>query len=242
MANRSSKPLEREISVLHSSSSTAEFTPILGAEARIELVDWYGKEAIRKTRIQKMYRNKKLDQWLRSKRTREEAEILHRAKLLGVDCPVFYFADPHKNELIMEYVEGQLLRDLEAVSSRRKLQRDDKLLSGLFVLLGKYAARLHRGNLIHGDLTTKNMIVTNQDRLVLIDFGLSFLSARTEDKAEDLHLLKQALKSTVNEGQAKVLFERVMEGYSSEAGGNISSKIYSQIHEIEKRGRYARVD
>src|SRR5487761_522095 len=83
---------------------SAEFVPIIGAEARIDIIDWHGKRAVCKARIPKTYRNEKLDHWLRTKRTREEAEILHRAKLLGVDCPALYFADPEKTELVMEYV------------------------------------------------------------------------------------------------------------------------------------------
>ena len=50
---------------------------------------------------------------------------------------------------------------------------------------------------MHGDLTTKNAII-HGDRLVLIDFGLSFISDRLEDRGEDIHLLKQAIKSSCN--------------------------------------------
>jgi TP53 regulating kinase and related kinases len=220
---------------------SSEFAPIVGAEARIELIDWHGRKAIRKARIPKVYRNERLDIWLRSKRTKEEAEILHRAKLLGVDCPVFFFADPKKTELVMEYVEGTLLRDFETFTNNEKLENGSQL-SKVFLLLGKYAGRLHSGNLIHGDLTTKNVIVTQDSRLVMIDFGLSFISERIEDKAEDLHLLKQALRSSANPDRARTLFGLVMKGYTSESGRNVGQQVQSQMQEIEKRGRYARVD
>ncbi|MDH2901131.1 MAG: KEOPS complex kinase/ATPase Bud32 [archaeon] len=219
---------------------STEFVPIIGAEARIDIIDWHGKRAVCKARIPKTYRNEKLDHWLRTKRTREEAEILHRAKLLGVDCPALYFADPEKTELVMEYVQGVLLRDFKGVGAGAK-KVNESSLSGLYFVLGKYAAKLHSGNLIHGDLTTKNVIITQDNRLVLIDFGLSFISERIEDRAEDLHLLKQALKSTMSPDQAKDIFDIVIQGYRS-VSGRVAKQIFTQIQEIERRGRYARVD
>jgi Kae1-associated kinase Bud32 len=225
------------------SANSFVFPSVLGAEALIELIDWHGKKAIRKTRIRKAYRDEKLDNRLRFKRTREETEILYHAKLLGVDCPVFYFADPQRFEIIMEFVEGTLLRDLvESTPYSKEKIGEIRSLSEITRVLGKYAAKLHTGDLIHGDLTTKNVILTKEHRLVLIDFGLSFVSSRIEDKAEDLHLLKQAFRSTVNPMQADNLFEKVMEGYASVSGEETCRRLRTQIREIEKRGRYARVD
>ncbi len=227
--------------MLSNSEIGAKFAPVIGAEAKILLVDWHGREAICKARIPKVYRNEKLDHWLRSKRTKEEAAILHFAKLLGVDCPVVFFADPENTELVMEYIRGVLLRDRESLATREDLKATSSL-SKFYLLLGKYAARLHSGNLIHGDLTTKNVIISYDNRLVLIDFGLSFNSQRIEDRAEDLHLLKQAVKSSVNPERAKTIFEKVTSGYRSISGGKMTEQVLSQIEEIERRGRYARVD
>jgi TP53 regulating kinase and related kinases len=206
-----------------------QFSTKKGAEAKIELTDWFGTKAISKMRIPKAYRDPELDQMLRSRRTKEEVEILHAAKLAGVDTPEVYFADPRASEIIMEYVEGPLLKDI----------KDTEL--HLFRILGEYAARLHGKGIIHGDLTTKNVIIFGK-RLVLIDFGLSFISERIEDKAEDLHLLKQALKSSDLISVASKKFGNVLEGYQSISGKTVCERIVKQIGEIELRGRYARVD
>ena len=77
------------------------FETKLGAEARIELTDWYGKHAIRKIRIPKSYRSETLDKKLRARRTREETELLHQAKLVRVEVPEVFFADPKTSEIVM---------------------------------------------------------------------------------------------------------------------------------------------
>ncbi len=210
-----------------------DFTPVLGAEARIDLIDWYGQVVIRKTRIPKAYRIEALDKQLRVRRTREEVEILHAAKLAGVDCPKIFFADPESSEIIMEYVTGVLLKDATNDKQFRKKEKYQRL--------GQYAAKLHAKGIIHGDLTTKNVILA-EEGMVLIDFGLAFISDRIEDRAEDLHLLKQALRSSDSTRNASSEFEDVMKGYESEAGEKITMIVKGQISKIERRGRYAQVD
>lgn len=210
--------------------STDSFNPVIGAEARIDLVDWYGEPAVRKSRIPKLYRNNQLDVMLRRERTKEEVEILHAAKLAGVVCPAILFADPVESEIIMEYVPGILLRNVQEQEAKR-----------YFALAGCYAGMLHSHGIIHGDLTTKNMIVSGE-RLVFIDFGLAFFSDRIEDRAEDLHLLKQVLKSTDYSRTAAVKFETAMKSYEEVVGKRSSDDVRKQIREIELRGRYATVD
>lgn len=201
-----------------------------GAEARIELVTWHGKPAIRKIRIPKSYRSEILDKKLRAARTKEETELLHRAKLARVEAPEVYFADPESSEIIMEFIRGTLLKDIE----EKKLARE------IYSNLGAFAARLHSKGIIHGDLTTKN-VIRSGSRTVLIDFGLAFISDRLEDRAEDLHLLKQAIRST-DAAHSMFYFDCVMAGYEMEAGRKETVRIKKQILEIERRGRYARVD
>src|SRR5579871_6107533 len=136
------------------------FTPVKGSEAIIELSDWHGETAIRKSRIPKHYRDSSLDLALRSKRTKEEAELLHLAKLEGVPTPEIFFADPIACEIIMEHVRGILVKDLKQ-NPRERIQT--------FGLVGGYAAKLHKRGIIHGDLTTKN-IISSEKRLIFIDF------------------------------------------------------------------------
>lgn len=209
---------------------SVQFETRHGAEAKIELTEWYQRPAIRKIRIPKSYRNKDLDDLLRRKRTKEEAELLHLAKLSNVDCPEVYFVNPSNSEIIMEYIEGTLLKDLPHRSTFWQ-----------YGIVGRLVANLHSRGIIHGDLTTKNVIAT-VERTVLIDFGLSFISDRLEDRAEDLHLLKQGLKSSALLGTALRQFEKVLEGYAKIAGSTETERIRKQMAKIELRGRYAQVD
>ncbi|MHB1868616.1 MAG: protein kinase family protein, partial [Nitrososphaerales archaeon] len=93
-------------------SAKQSFETRQGAEAMIELVEWNGKPAIRKIRVPKTYRSEALDKRLRSRRTKEETELLRAAKLVRVDVPEVYFADPKSSEILMEYVQGILLKDI----------------------------------------------------------------------------------------------------------------------------------
>lgn len=178
----------------------------------------------------KPYRNEPLDRKLRARRTKEETEVLFAAKLANVEVPEVFFADPERSEIIMEYVQGTLLKEI----------KDKKLGREVYRKVGTYAARLHSKGIIHGDLTTKNVILSSQ-RVVLIDFGLSFISDRIEDRAEDIHLLKQAIRSVVTT-QPNRYFEDFLTGYGQESGEKMLNAVKKQMLEIEKRGRYAKVD
>ncbi|MBU4493256.1 MAG: Kae1-associated serine/threonine protein kinase, partial [Nanoarchaeota archaeon] len=99
--------------------------------------------------------------------------------------------------------------------------------------LGKKIAILHNNNIIHGDLTTSNMILNNE--IYFIDFGLSFFSDKTEDKAVDIHLLRQALESKHHE-IFKNAFKAVLSGYKiKNPDYNI---IIKRLEKVEARGRY----
>ena len=210
-------------------SNQTQFRETTGAEAIIKLVDWFGKPAVSKTRIQKAYRADDLDRKLRFRRTKEEARLLHAAKLTGICVPELYFVDSHSSEIVMERVDGTLLKDI--IDARRE--------KATFRDVGESAARLHQRGIIHGDLTPKNIILS-REKTFIIDFGLSFISDRLEDKAEDLHLLKQSIRSS--EKVASRRFGDVLSGYESTCGKDEIVRITKQIAEIERRGRYARVD
>ena len=198
-----------------------------GAEGDIYLVEWYGKKAVMKIRKPKSYRNKILDEEIRKKRTLHEAEMLSNAKKAGVPTPLLYFVDPQNTEIIMQYVEGKLVRDI--------------LSKNLHVCktIGIYTAKLHKNNIVHGDLTTSNFIISD-GKLVLIDFGLAHHSDRIEDKSVDIRLIKEIMRSA-HATIFKKAFDNFIKGYKSTVGDSMTSKIVEKVGEIERRGRYARV-
>jgi TP53 regulating kinase and related kinases len=194
-----------------------------GAEADIYIVEWGGKKAVSKVRSPKPYWHEALDATIRKHRTIHEVSFMSAAKAAGVLSPFVYFVDPARAEIIIEFVEGENVRDA--------------ITPALCYEMGRYAAMLHASNIIHGDLTTSNFIAGK--KLVLLDFGLSYYSERMEDMATDIRLIKEVFTSA--HIATKKAFPRFMEGYASVAGEKKAGKILENVREIEQRGRYARI-
>jgi TP53 regulating kinase and related kinases len=195
-----------------------------GAESELYLINWYGQNAVSKIRVSKKYRHYSIDLILRKHRTLHEARIMSSVKMFGVRTPFIYFLNSNNFEIIMEYITGNVLKDIFSPN--------------FCIDVGKIVAKLHLNNIIHGDLTTSNFIIAPENRLVVIDFGLSFYSERLEDKAADIRLFKEILNS-VHMDFFKTSFENFLFGYTN-IYGKKSLKIFNTVHEIEQRGRYSR--
>ncbi|MFX1465685.1 MAG: KEOPS complex kinase/ATPase Bud32 [Promethearchaeota archaeon] len=204
-----------------------------GAEAFLYKETWHSKNIMRKQRIKKDYRVSELDWTLRVARTVHEANLLRNAKIAGVPTPTVYEIDKSETTLVMDFIEGQrikeILDELNA-EARETLSRQ----------IGTLIGRLHKNNIIHGDLTTSNMILTEMGKIYLIDFGLGYNSTSIEDKAVDLHLMKRALESTHYRVTEEV-FSKILEGYQEEIGSVPMKEIYDRMESIRKRGRYLRM-
>jgi len=201
-----------------------------GAEAKIFL----NKDEVTKNRTPKSYRHPALDKQIRTRRTRSESKILIKAKAAKVNVPKVH--QTNKFDIQIEYIEGDRL-------SETLNDYDEKKQFKTMQQLGKQVALLHTNNIIHGDLTTSNVILqlpttnyklpTTKSKIYIIDFGLSFVSTKQEDKAVDLHLIKQALEAKHFQNH-KDLFEAFKKGYKWEE----TEKILERLIVVEKRGRY----
>jgi TP53 regulating kinase and related kinases len=188
----------------------------MGAEAEI----YREENKILKIRVPKRYRLKQLDDELRKSRTRHEAKILEKMPK-EILHPAVLKSDDKKMILEMEFIDGKKVRDV--LDSNISLCLD----------IGRKIALMHNAGIIHGDLTTSNMILKDR-KIYFIDFGLSFFSGKVEDKAVDLHLLKQALESK----HYKVFeqaFDLVLQGYKEESKDY--SSVISKFNQVELRGR-----
>lgn len=192
-----------------------------GAEAVI----YFDKNVV-KDRIKKRYRIKEIDDKLRKSRTRREAKIFEKLAEIGFPAPKLI--NTNKTDLIeMGFINGSLLRDVLNKKNHKKLMRE----------LGNKIATLHNNNIIHGDLTTSNFILGKGDnKIYFIDFGLSFFSNKVEDKAVDLHLLKQALESKHFQIWEKC-FDAALDGYKK---AKDYSEVLERFNRVETRGRYKR--
>lgn len=201
-----------------------------GAEASLYLENWHNQKVIIKHRLPKKYRIPELDQVIRSQRTIHEPHLIHKAKEAGVPTPTIFMVNPQESSIVMEYVNGKQVKEI-----LDKFSKKDRL--NLCKLIGNLIGRLHKNGIIHGDLTTSNMILTSSGKVIFIDFGLSERSIELEQKGVDLHLMKRTLLST-HYSHAKESFKAIMDGYAEIVGVEEKKRVAIKIREIEKRGRY----
>ena len=199
-----------------------------GAEADVFLSLWNAKKAILKIRKENTYRNPILDKKIRKQRTIKESEIISQVKSFGITTPLIYFVDVNKCSILMQYIDGKLVRDM-----------DEKTIEKTCFQIGKIVGILHKNGIMHGDLTTSNFILL-KNKLVLIDFGLANRTEKPDDHAIDLRLFKEIL----NSAHANILKEswnNFLKGYSKSIGKKYCKKIIKLVAVIESRGRYATV-
>ena len=199
-----------------------------GAEADIYSTIWNKKKAILKIRKKKSYRNSILDQKIRKQRTIRESQIISQVKSFGISTPLIYFMDTNKCSILMQYIDGKIVRDMEN-SNIVKICSD----------IGRIVGVMHKNGIMHGDLTTSNFIV-DKKKLFLIDFGLASRTKKPDDHAIDLRLFKEIL----NSAHAKVMeksWKNFQKGYFKAVGLTYSKKILNLVAVIESRGRYATV-
>ena len=184
-----------------------------GAEAIVE----FGIGTAVKRRLSKRYRVTALDKRLITERTRAEARLIAAARSAGVPTPVIH--DITADTIVMDRIDGLLLTHGLSADSVREA--------------GKVVGKLHGAGIMHGDLTTSNMILKD-GHCVLIDFGLSQAATEIEQRGVDIHVFFQTLTSTTaNSIALKVAF---CEGYKETFNG--ADDVITREHEIELRGRY----
>ncbi|MEM1589107.1 MAG: Kae1-associated kinase Bud32 [Candidatus Bathyarchaeia archaeon] len=201
-----------------------------GAEACLYLMEWHGRKAVLKKRLPKKYRIPTLDEQIRSYRTVHESQLMHEAKRAGVPTPTIFFVDVRDALIVMEYIEGIRLKQLLNEVSEKERRN-------LCFRVGELVGKLHKHGIIHGDLTTSNMIYRWDGKIFFVDFGLSEKTNELEAMGVDMHLMKRALQST-HYKFAEECFKSVIEGYFSVLSTETAKNVFEKVREIERRGRY----
>jgi len=184
------------------------------AEAIVEIKG----DLVYKRRIEKRYRLKEIDERIRRERTKSEAKIISEARRKGVPTPIIFDIDDY--ELVMERIEGDLAKEVinGAIGER----------------IGELVGILHKNGIIHGDLTTSNVIVGRDNIIYLIDFGLSSFDSSIEARGVDVHVFFQSLSATCESW--KELKESFIKGYTRTLPD--APQVLTRVSEIERRGRY----
>ena len=147
--------------------------------------------------------------------------MLREAARAGVFVP--QILEEKEFTIVLEKIDGQMIKEIFSKDNMEEICN----------LIGSAIAKLHSFDIIHGDLTTSNMILSGK-KLYFIDFGLGFHSGKAEDKATDLHVLREAFESThfsIADDAWKIILKAYKESYKSE-------KVIGSLENLEKRGRY----
>jgi Kae1-associated kinase Bud32 len=184
-----------------------------GAEAKIYLIEQDSKQFILKERIPKTYRAKELDIEILKKRVKSEFNILQKANKI-INVPKVYSIEDYK--IIMDY--------LDLPEAKFILKKDLSILK----IIAKYVSKMHSHNIIHGDLTLCNILYdVNEKKPYFIDFGLSYISNKLEDKAMDLEVFREILIADFSEKH----WLEFIDAYENK-------DILKQLEKIQKRKKY----
>lgn len=196
-----------------------------GAEAVVVLTEFDGKKAVKKIRSPKGYRHPDLDRHLRNMRAKNEAKVMEDAKEAGVRVPEVYRLDTKEASITMEFVEGKSVKEIIDDEPGRAKEMCEKI--------GRTVAKLHNAKLSHGDLTTSNMILID-DEICLIDFSLGKRLAELEDLGVDFHLLERAFTSA--HSGIDDAFSIIVESYRRDMPS--ADEVLKRVEVIKKRARY----
>ncbi|NXJ63072.1 PRPK protein, partial [Rostratula benghalensis] len=206
-----------------------------GAEACVYRGVFLGRATVAKLRIPKRYRHPALEERLSRRRMAQEARSLLRCRRAGISAPVVYFVDYVTNSIYLEdIVDSVTVQD--HIDSVQQSGNDTDSLPTLAEKMGELLARMHDEDLIHGDLTTTNILLRpplEKLDLVLIDFGLSFVSGLPEDKGVDLYVLEKAFLSAHPDTEA--IFKTLLKAYA--AASKKSGPVIKKLDEVRLRGR-----
>ncbi|KAJ2684551.1 serine/threonine-protein kinase bud32 [Coemansia spiralis] len=198
-----------------------------GAEARVYKTTMPdGRVAVAKQRFSKSYRHPDLDAKLTRGRLNQEARSLKRCKEHGICVPEVIRVDKSSATLFIEFIHGPTLKEWIVANGNPDQENE------LMATVGRILHQMHSFDVIHGDLTTSNMILDSSNQLVLIDFGLSQISSSAEDKAVDLYVLERAFIST--HPNSERLFATVLEAYSVSEAARL---ILRRLEDVRQRGR-----
>lgn len=165
--------------------------------------------------------------------------------------PAVYAVDETAGWLILEWIHGAPVRARinECLGDRTEGFEEDADLKGLMHRIGAAIGKMHQTGIVHGDLTTSNMMLNpnpainvNGDQehksvlegeVVIIDLGLASGSVSDEDRAVDLYVLERAFGST--HPRAECIFTELLEAYRKTF--KQAPIVLKKLEEVRMRGR-----
>lgn len=208
-----------------------------GAEAKLYVSDFNSQKCLVKERFKKTYRLPEIDKQLSGERMKAESKAISRCQAAGILVPKIYHMNLNDRKIYMEYFERaitakQFINDLGSNGGDR--------LNAIGETIGRIVGEMHANNIIHGDLTTSNVLLNPKDDdfhdydTIFIDFGLAHYGHSTEDKGVDLYVLERALLST--HSFVPEFFEVILKAYKvHNTKGAVD--VISKFEDVRARGR-----
>ncbi|CCI39719.1 hypothetical protein ABG067_001718 [Albugo candida] len=205
-----------------------------GAEAKLYRSTFGGRDCVIKERIAKPYRLAVLDRKLSHRRLIQEVRCLMKCKQNGVATPSIYLVDENNGRIYFEFVSGSTLKEFLCNEHAKGGCYPSEALE-IAYKTGAIIAKMHEANIVHGDLTTSNVLqrCPGKTDVVLIDFGLASSNPLPEDKAVDLYVMERAFHSTHIECDA--LMEEVLRAYRKHYSG--ADAVFAKLTQVRLRGR-----
>ncbi|TMW62933.1 hypothetical protein Poli38472_005551 [Pythium oligandrum] len=205
-----------------------------GAEAKVYETEFSGRPCIVKERIKKSYRLPILDTKLSHRRLVQEARCIMKCRKAGVLTPCIYLIDEDNGRIYTEKIQGGSVKEY----LRAAYKKDPKYgpeATRLAYSIGAAIAKMHDADIVHGDLTTSNMMLSSAEatEVTVIDFGLANSQPLPEDKAVDLYVMERAFDSThIN---SELLVAEVLRAYK--ACSRRADSTFQKLAAVRLRGR-----
>ncbi len=193
------------------------------------------KKYILKERIKKNYRHKKLDEKIITFRTKREYKILKKLEETKEEkegkkenkINIFFpkAIKVEKNKITLQYIEG---KEYNKIIKKLTLKEKNKITKEI----AKKIFLMHKKNIIHSDITPKNILLDKNLKVYFIDFGLSFFSERIEDKVYDLYMTKETFSEEFYNNLLKE-YKKLYEKFFPEK----IKMLEERIIRVEKRGK-----
>jgi N6-L-threonylcarbamoyladenine synthase/protein kinase Bud32 len=203
-----------------------------GAEAQIIQIN---SKTLKKVRVAKPYRISQIDDRLRKARNKREFKVLKKLFEENINVPEVFDVDEKEVSFTFEFIKGENLKYV--------------LDKGLLFKAFDNIIKIHNLDVVHGDLTTLNMLVKDDkaissadaqernenevSRVYLIDFGLSEFSIKVEDKAVDLNLFFNCIKN--EHPELAIEKAKLIKMYCDKVSKG--KEIVKRLENIEGRGR-----
>ncbi|KXH68187.1 serine/threonine-protein kinase BUD32, partial [Colletotrichum salicis] len=235
------------------------------------------RAAALKYRPPKPYRHPTLDARLTRSRILAEARVLAKCRREGCSVPALYALDEVAGWLMLEWIPGQPVRvrinewlgertTVNTISEEEEEEeegggilegttpkKDPMGIKNLMRRMGTAIGQMHKIGIVHGDLTTSNMMLrppktstststttdqsqTNdplEGQVFIIDFGLASQSTSDEDRAVDLYVLERAFGST--HPRAEAYFQDVLDAYRDSY--KLAPVTLKKLEDVRMRGR-----